>query len=145
MPFPSESGVTSRYTRRNIPQPHVVGSLSARMSPPREYLFTTNTAVDHSQSSVSEKRMRTLHDRAVTHQRQQSALLAAEAEKEAGVLILKKKEQGEDRLRQLHWTKVVQHEHSDPMNVIASLRDRVRQKPHLLTHLFPPGSTESMG
>eukprot|EP00520_Triparma_pacifica_P017208 CAMPEP_0118661536 /NCGR_PEP_ID=MMETSP0785-20121206/16332_1 /TAXON_ID=91992 /ORGANISM="Bolidomonas pacifica, Strain CCMP 1866" /LENGTH=1313 /DNA_ID=CAMNT_0006554983 /DNA_START=25 /DNA_END=3962 /DNA_ORIENTATION=- len=126
------------------------GAAFAKMTVPKDYLYRQNSAVVHSPDNLSpngaarEKRynMRKSERDELMRQKKLEEDIANKNR-----LVLKKKEMAEERFNYRNQSNDnrLSTLFNDPMQVVASLRDRCRQKPHLLTNMFPPKDTTSMG
>ena len=86
-----------------------------------------------------------LSERQRSHQQKVDQKREEEAEHNSHLLKLKKREQAEERLRIRSRDNQLDTMWNDPMAVVESLRERCRQKSHLLINMFPPKNTGQMG
>ncbi|GMI24277.1 hypothetical protein TeGR_g3488, partial [Tetraparma gracilis] len=140
-PFESSKG-------KRMQQHHTPGTKFGTMSPPKEYMYAKNSAISHdSLGGESARRLETYNQRAQAHSESREAAHQREIEEHQNEVVLRKKDKAEALLRRgmTDSDERARHLHSEPMNVVASLRERCRQKPQLLSNLFPPSSTSSLG
>ncbi len=124
------------------------GGMAPSSQSPKNHLFSNNSAVDHRHQELSELRQRRYEERVEEHSRLVAERREREAEENRHRLILKKREQAESRFTvqgQRDNDNRLKGMWSDPMKVLEALRERARQKPHLLTNMFPPADTNTHG
>jgi len=105
----------------------------------RTFDFTTDPANGSSIRNATLDERQRIHDERVMEKKER------EANKQANLLQLKKREQAEERLRIRARDNQLDTLWNDPIAVVQSLRERCRQKPQLFINMFPPKSTRSMG
>ncbi|GMI05839.1 hypothetical protein TrRE_jg7355 [Triparma retinervis] len=127
------------------------GSAFDKMTAPKDYLYSQNSAVVHSPNPSLSPTGRAREDRYNLRRADRDEVMRQKKMEEEmrnkNLLILKKKEMAEERF---NYRRGSNNNHTsalfnDPMNVVASLRDRCRQKPQLLNNMFPPKDTSTMG
>ncbi|GMI19808.1 hypothetical protein TrCOL_g2265 [Triparma columacea] len=135
--------------RMNIAHP--TGSAFDKLTVPKDYLYRQNSAVVHSPTLSLSPTGRAREERYNSRKAERDEFARQkkmeEDMKNKNLLILKKKAMAEERFNyrrgsdDMHTSAIF----NDPMNVVASLRDRCRQKPQLLNNMFPPKDTSTMG